>query len=166
MPTRKEAPRTAAPTKPAGAPKPSGGATRKDPRILMVEDNAQDVRLMQEGFKEVGFQPKVEACRDGETAWARIRVAAGPLRPDMVLLDLNLPGMSGHELLKRIQADAGLRNLPVVILSSSNHPDDVLQARLSKAHAYFLKPFSMAGYVALARDLREFWNAGLPSANP
>ena len=78
-------------------------------------------------------------------------------------MDLNLPGSSGHDLLERLSSDARLCAIPVVVLTSSNHPADVARARAGLASAYFLKPLTMDGYLGLAMDLKELMAQGLPT---
>ncbi len=132
-------------------------------RLLLVEDHAQDVRLLQEAFRETGFAVDLQACPDAEAAWKALQAAQRPADlPQAILLDLNLPGTSGHEFLARLNQDARLRALPVVVLTSSNHPSDVERARAGAASAYFLKPLTLAGYLTLAGELQTLWRNGLP----
>ena len=126
-------------------------------RLLVVEDNPLDIRLLQEGFREAGLAPDLLTAMDVDAAWAVLEKGRTKpkSRPEAILLDLNLPGQSGHDLLRRLGTDAEFRALPVVVLTSSNHPDDIERARHGHASAYFLKPLTMAGYLALARDLHQ-----------
>jgi CheY-like chemotaxis protein len=132
-------------------------------RFLLVEDNPQDARLLQEAFRETAVQPQVTHCLNAEKAWKLLQDAlkspAAQL-PSMLLLDLNLPGTSGHELLERMRGVPLLATLPVIILSSSQAQADVHRARGNKATAYMAKPLTMDGYVALAQDLVTLWADG------
>jgi len=132
-------------------------------RFLLVEDNPQDARLLQEAFRETSARPQVVHCLNAERAWKTLQEGlkspAGGL-PDLLLLDLNLPGTSGHELLERMRGVPLLERIPVIVLSSSQHQADVQRARGNKAVAYMAKPLTMDGYVALATDLVTLWSDG------
>ena len=132
-------------------------------RFLLVEDNPQDARLLQEAFRETSVRPEVTHCANAEKAWKALQEALkapGNLLPNLLLLDLNLPGTSGHELLERMRGVPLLERLPVIILSSSQHQADVQRARGNQATAYMAKPLTMDGYVALAQDLVTLWADG------
>jgi CheY-like chemotaxis protein len=91
-------------------------------RFLLVEDNPQDARLLQEAFRETAAKPEVTHCINAEKAWKALQdalKAPGTQLPHLLLLDLNLPGTSGHELLERMRGVPLLERLPVIILSSS-----------------------------------------------
>ena len=132
-------------------------------RFLLIEDNPQDARLLQEAFRETDARPEVTHCLNAEKAWKTLqeglKTPAASL-PHMLLLDLNLPGTSGHELLERMRSVPLLEKLPVIILSSSQHQADVQRARGNQATAYMAKPLTMDGYVALAQDLVTLWADG------
>lgn len=132
-------------------------------RFLLVEDNPQDARLLQEAFRETEACPQVTHCLNAEKAWKTLQdglksPATG--LPNLLLLDLNLPGTSGHELLERMRGVPLLASLPVIVLSSSQAQTDVNRARGNKATAYMAKPLTMDGYVALAQDLVTLWTDG------
>jgi len=132
-------------------------------RFLLVEDNPQDARLLVEAFRETEAHPDVIHCTNAEKAWKALQEALkAPTThlPHLLLLDLNLPGTSGHELLERMRAVPLLERLPVIILSSSQHQADVQRARGNQATAYMAKPLTMDGYVALAQDLVTLWADG------
>src|SRR5687768_17108256 len=134
-------------------------------RLMLVEDNPDDARLIQEGLREVAGRPQLDHFADAEKAWKALQASfhtPGAALPDLVLLDLNLPGTSGHEFLERLRAAPGLMQLPVIVLTSSQRQADIERARGAKASAYFAKPLTMDGYVTLARDLVEFWLDGRP----
>jgi CheY-like chemotaxis protein len=132
-------------------------------RFLLVEDNPQDARLLQEAFRETDARPEVTHCLNAEKAWKTLQdalKAPSTQMPHLLLLDLNLPGTSGHELLERMRGVPLLERLPVIILSSSQHQADVQRARGNMATAYMAKPLTMDGYVALAQDLINLWADG------
>jgi CheY-like chemotaxis protein len=132
-------------------------------RFLVVEDNPQDARLLQEAFRETPAKPQVTHAANAEKAWKVLQEALkapATQMPDLVLLDLNLPGTSGHELLERMRGVPLLEALPVIVLSSSQHQADVVRARGNRATAYMAKPLTMDGYVALAQDLVHLWADG------
>jgi CheY-like chemotaxis protein len=150
-------------------PRPGVGAVGMVPgdeagaRFLLVEDNPQDARLLQEAFRETDVQPHVTHCLNAEKAWKTLQdglKAPATGLPNLLLLDLNLPGTSGHELLERMRGVPLLASLPVIILSSSQAQADVSRARGNKATAYMGKPLTMDGYVALAQDLVTLWTDG------
>lgn len=134
---------------------------RREPiEILLVEDNPGDIRLIQEAFKESGFSSHLNIARDGEQALAFLRqqgeYAKSP-RPAFVILDLNLPRKDGREVLAEIKKEKGLRQIPVVILSTSTSAEDVLRAYDLHANCYVPKPLDIERLVQLGRSLEEFW---------
>lgn len=132
-------------------------------RFLLVEDNPQDARLLIEAFRETDAKPQVTHCLNAEKAWKALQEGLkSPANglPHLLLLDLNLPGTSGHELLERMRGVPLLEKLPVIVLSSSQAQADVHRARGNKATAYMAKPLTMDGYVALAHDLVLLWTDG------
>ena len=132
-------------------------------RFLLIEDNPQDARLLQEAFRETPAKPHVTHAPNAEKAWKALQdglKAPATGLPDLILLDLNLPGTSGHELLERMRGMPLLERLPVIILSSSQHQADVIRARGNRATAYMAKPLTMDGYVSLAEDLVNLWADG------
>lgn len=139
---------------------PSGAGAA---RFLLVEDNPQDARLLQEAFRETEAKPLLTHCSNADKAWKHLQDAMktpSTALPHLLLLDLNLPGTSGHELLERMRGMPLLQNLPVIILSSSQAQADVHRARSNRATAYMAKPLTMDGYVALAQDLVTLWADG------
>ena len=133
------------------------------PRFLLVEDNPQDARLLVEAFRETEAKPQLTHCLNADKAWKvlqdGLKTPSSSL-PHLLLLDLNLPGTSGHELLERMRGVPLLATLPVIILSSSQAQADVHRARSNRATAYMAKPLTMDGYVALAQDLVTLWADG------
>src|SRR5438128_1024631 len=133
---------------------------RKPVEILLVEDNPGDIRLIQEAFKESGFSSRLNITRDGEQALSFLRkegIYSKSSRPAFILLDLNLPRKDGREVLAEIKRDKGLRQIPVVILSTSTNDEDVVRAYDLHANCYVPKPLDMDNLVELGRSLEEFW---------
>ena len=130
--------------------------------ILLVEDNPGDVRLTQEAMKDAKFLNEVRAVTDGEEAMAFLRHEGSYLhapRPDLVLLDLNLPKKDGREVLAEMKADAGLRRIPVVILTSSSAEQDILRTYDLHANCYVTKPVDLDQFVKVIKTIEEFWLA-------
>jgi CheY-like chemotaxis protein len=130
------------------------------PSILLVEDNPADVRLAEEVLREVGLVKGLRVARTGEQALRMLRGegehAAEPL-PSLILLDLNLPGRSGREVLADIKQDPRLRRIPVIIVSTSSAPTDVLGCYDAHANCYITKPMNLNDFFAFAEALRAFW---------
>ena len=123
-------------------------------RILLVEDNPGDAQLVRMAFADALPSARVSVVTDGEAALARLR-DEGP--PDLLLLDLNLPRLSGHEVLQEIRADAALRRLPVVVLSSSEADADVTRSYELGANSHVAKPGDVDALFALAETLARYW---------
>jgi CheY-like chemotaxis protein len=128
--------------------------------ILLVEDNIGDVRLTREAFKESKLLNALHHVEDGVEAMAFLRregaYAAAP-RPDLILLDLNLPRMDGREVLAAIKQDEDLRHIPVIILTTSNDEQDVLRAYHLHANCFITKPIALERFLEVARSIEEFW---------
>lgn len=131
--------------------------------VLLVEDNPRDVRLTQRAFKKAGLPHELRVVRDGDEALAYLHregVYQDPLsapRPDVMLLDLNLPRMGGHELLHAVKQDSRFKQLPIIVLTTSERPDDVRQAYDAGANAYLLKPVEFSRFTAVIEQLGKFW---------
>lgn len=128
--------------------------------ILLVEDNPGDIRLIQEAFKEGGVCSHLNIARDGEQALAFLRREGSFIRsprPAFILLDLNLPRKDGREVLAEIKKDKALRQIPVVILSTSTANEDVRRAYDLHANCYVPKPLDVDKLVQLSKSLEEFW---------
>lgn len=126
-------------------------------RILLVEDNPGDAQLVRMAFAEALPSARVSVVTDGEAALARLRDTSPPTLPDLLLLDLNLPRLSGHEVLEEIRADAALRRLPVVVLSSSEAEADVTRSYELGANSHVAKPGDVDALFALAETLARYW---------
>ncbi len=128
--------------------------------ILLVEDNSGDVRLTQEVFKEAKMLNHLNVVGDGVDAMAFLRREgryADVVRPDIVLLDLNLPRRSGRDVLEEMKGDPALRNIPIVILTTSEAEQDVLDAYEHHANCYITKPVGLEQFVDIVRSISQFW---------
>jgi len=128
--------------------------------ILLVEDNPGDVRLMQEAFREVAVPHRLNVVTSGRAAMRYLRreneYNAAP-RPDLVLLDLNLPDMHGLEVLAAIKSDPGLRRTPAVVFSSSQEREEVVGAYNLNANSYIAKPVELADFIRVVKGVEDFW---------
>jgi len=128
--------------------------------ILLVEDNAGDVRLAEEALKESRLLNKLYQVEDGIQAMAFLRQEgeySDAPRPDLVLLDLNLPRKNGREVLAEIKADETLKRIPVVVLTISRAEEDVLKSYNLHANCYISKPFDMEQFVRVVKSIEDFW---------
>lgn len=128
--------------------------------LLLVEDNPGDVRLTQEVLKDGKFLNRISVVDDGVSALRYLRREGkfrDAVRPDMVLLDLNLPGKDGREVLGEMKADPALRRIPVVILTTSNAEVDVLKSYDLYANCYIVKPLDLEQFVKVVRGIEDFW---------
>lgn len=134
-------------------------------RILLVEDNDADALLIQEALREAGVDQPVHVSPDGEAAMAHLEATSSSTPPDLVLLDLNLPRMDGREVLRRVKGDPSLREIPVIVLTTSAAPEDIAMAYGRGANAFVRKPLGMDRLVDAASAIRDFWlrTAELPS---
>ena len=128
--------------------------------ILLVEDNPGDVRLTQEALRDAKVRNNMYVARDGEDATAFLRQAgeyADAPRPDLILLDLNLPKKNGREVLKEIKSDADMRRIPVVVLTTSRAEEDIIKAYDLNANCYVTKPVDLDQFVQVVRSIEDFW---------
>ena len=128
--------------------------------ILLVEDNPGDVRLTQEALKDSKMLNNLRVVEDGVEAMAylrREREYADAARPDLILLDLNLPKKDGREVLGEIKGDPALRCIPVVILTTSTAEQDVLRAYDLHANCYVTKPVDLEQFINVVQSIEEFW---------
>jgi CheY-like chemotaxis protein len=128
--------------------------------ILLVEDNPADVCLTQEALKEADISHKLQVAEDGVAALEFLQregANADAVRPDIILLDLNMPRMGGHELLARIKSDDGLKSIPVIVLSSSTAADDISKAYALNANCYARKPMNIDPFIDVIKGIQEFW---------
>lgn len=128
--------------------------------ILLVEDNPADVRLTREILKETKVFNALHVVSDGLEALSFLRregrYAAAP-RPDLVLLDLNLPRKDGREVLATIKADADLRRIPVVVLTTSKAEEDILRSYNLHANCYIEKPVNLDQFISVVKAIEGFW---------
>jgi len=128
--------------------------------ILLVEDNPGDVRLTQEALIEGKVYHNLSVVGDGVDALAFLRREDGYAdapRPDLILLDLNLPRMDGHEVLAEVKADANLRRTPVIVLTTSEAEQDILTTYELHANCYITKPVDLEQFVSVVRYVEDFW---------
>jgi chemotaxis family two-component system response regulator Rcp1 len=128
--------------------------------ILLVEDNPADVRLTLETMKEVKVSNNMSVVTNGEEALSFLRRETGfedVARPDLILLDLNLPRKDGREVLKEIKGDPGLRRIPVVILTTSQSEEDIIRAYNLAANCYVTKPVDLDQFVKVVKSIEGFW---------
>lgn len=128
--------------------------------ILLVEDNAGDIRLITEALKDTEIQLTLSVAKDGVEAMEFLRRAGqfgSAPRPSIVILDLNLPARNGREVLAEVKSDPGLKRLPVIVLSGSNSPQDILTSYDLNANCYIVKPRDLDDLMATMRSLVDFW---------
>jgi chemotaxis family two-component system response regulator Rcp1 len=135
-----------------------GGGTPID--VLLVEDSPGDVRLTQEALAEANRAIRLHVAFDGIEAMSFLRRegknAQAP-RPKLILLDLNLPRMDGREVLTQVKADAGLKTIPTIILTTSEAERDVLQSYELQANCFLSKPVQLDAFESLVKSINEFW---------
>ncbi len=128
--------------------------------ILLVEDNPGDARLTREALRDAKVRNRLHVAADGVDALAFLRRegkhAAVP-KPDLILLDLNLPKKDGREVLDEIKRDDGLRHIPVVILTTSQAERDIAESYRLRANAYVTKPVDLEQFLKVVRSIEHFW---------
>ena len=128
--------------------------------ILLVEDSPDDARLVEIGLKTAKVLNNLHKARDGIEAMAFLRREGDFVhapRPDLILLDLNLPRMDGREVLAEIKKDESLRVIPVVVLTVSRNEGDILKTYNLHANAYIIKPFDQNQFLAVIKTIEDFW---------
>ncbi len=126
--------------------------------ILLVEDNLADVRLTIEALKDAKVTNELQVARDGVEAMELLRAGAPRKElPDLILLDLNLPKKDGREVLKEIKEDAELRQIPVVILTTSQAEQDIVRGYLLGANAFIVKPVDLEKFFTVVKSIANFW---------
>jgi CheY-like chemotaxis protein len=130
--------------------------------ILLIEDSRTDAMIIERALREGAIPHRLTICPDGKQAleylFGLLDESAEPDRePDLVLLDLNLPGIDGHHVLGRIKADPRLRALPVVVLTTSCRDEDVIQTYQAGANTYIPKPAEFGRYCEVVSALRTYW---------
>jgi CheY-like chemotaxis protein len=128
--------------------------------ILLVEDNEGDIGLIEEVFEEAKIRNSLHVAEDGEEAMLYLRRKgkfSGSARPDIILLDLNLPNKDGREVLREIKEDENLHNIPVIVLTTSNAEKDILGAYGFRANAYITKPLDFDQFIKVVGSIENFW---------
>ena len=128
--------------------------------VLLVDDSPGDVRLMQETFRDANSEIQLHVACDGLEAMAFLRQSGIHLdapRPDLILLDLNLPRMDGREVLAHIKKDVGLWAIPIVILTTSDAETDIVKSYQLQANCYLRKPVELEKFESLVKSINEFW---------
>ncbi|HEX8701931.1 MAG TPA: response regulator, partial [Myxococcaceae bacterium] len=157
------------------SPEARSGRLNSAPPILVVEDNDEDFDMLQLAFQSAAVPNALLRCQDGEETLeflrrqGRYEQSERALRPGLILLDLNLPGLDGRQVLESIKSDSQLRAIPVIVFSTSDNPRDVQSCYQLGASAYLLKPVDLERFERMVRLLKEFWlefvvlPQGLPS---
>jgi CheY-like chemotaxis protein len=128
--------------------------------ILLVEDNPGDVRLTIEALKEGKVRNNLAVAKDGVEALAFLRRQGSYTdanRPDLILLDLNLPRKDGREVLAEIKEDPALRRIPVVVLTTSKAEEDIVRTYDLHANCYITKPVDLEQFISVVRSIDDFW---------
>jgi CheY-like chemotaxis protein len=129
-------------------------------QVLLVEDSPGDVRLTQEAFREANMSLHLHVAYDGVEAMMFLRhegIYADSPRPDLILLDLNLPKMDGREVLSRVKEDPDLKSIPIVILTTSAAEVDIAKSYQLQANCYLSKPVQLDAFESLVKSINEFW---------
>jgi two-component system, chemotaxis family, response regulator Rcp1 len=132
----------------------------KPVEILLVEDNKGDVGLIEEVFEEAKIKNKLHVAEDGEEAMQYLHGEGkftGSPRPDIIILDLNLPNKDGREVLKEVKEDESFNNIPVIVLTTSNAEKDILGAYGLHANAYITKPLDFDQFIKVVESIGNFW---------
>ena len=128
--------------------------------LLLIEDNPADVLFMREGLKALSVESNLSVVDNGIDALSFLRREGDfqdAPRPQLILLDLKLPGSPGYEVLREIKTSSDLRNIPVVILSSAKTRESILKAYSLSANCYIAKPVNLDDYIAIVKSIESFW---------
>jgi len=128
--------------------------------ILLVDDNPADIRIMQEALRDARVANRLHAARDGVECMAFLRKEGAykdAPRPDLILLDLNMPRKGGLEVLAEVKADPDLRGIPTVVLTSSKEEGDVARSYELQANGYVVKPVDLDDFIEVVGGIEEFW---------
>ena len=132
----------------------------KPANILLVEDNEGDIILTLEAFEESKVKTEINVVKNGQQALDYVFQKgeySDAQRPDLILLDINIPIFNGHEVLKTIKEDNNLKKIPVVMLTTSSNPNDVDKAYENHANSYVKKPLDMDDFLKAILQIEEFW---------
>lgn len=134
---------------------------RIDPvEILLVEDSPADVDLTREAFEEGKLKNNLHVCKDGVEALDYLYQRNGyedAVRPDLILLDLNMPRMNGHEVMQQLDKDQNLRTIPIVVLTTSDDQWDIVQSYENSANCYITKPVGLNQFMSVIQSIEDFW---------
>ncbi len=128
-------------------------------RILLVEDSPSDVRLIREALKETPVPVQITVAQDGVEALEYLHSTeiGDSSRPDLILLDLNLPRKNGREVLAEVKSSPTLKQIPVLVMTSSRADEDIAQAYSLNANCYITKPGDLQEYINVVRAIEDFW---------
>jgi len=129
----------------------------KEIHILLVEDNEGDIVLAREALEEARIKNKITVNTDGEKALEYLFCNDNNRKPDLILLDMNLPKVNGLEVLAKIKADEALKIIPVVMLTTSTSEQDVLNAYRNYVNCYINKPIDLEEFIVVIRNIESFW---------
>ncbi len=136
------------------------GSQERPVQILLVEDNPADARLTQEAIRDTEFHHSLHHAEDGEEAMEFLRMEGeyqDAPRPDLILLDLNLPGMDGREVLAEVKSDQSLGMIPVVVLTTSTAQQDLLYSYGLRANSYVNKPIDRVRFNSMIKSVLDYW---------
>jgi CheY-like chemotaxis protein len=125
--------------------------------ILVVDDDKEDSHMIQYSMKEAQVDNPVRFIYDGLELVEYLKICTDAARPGIILLDLNMPKISGHDLLVKLKEHPGWKRIPVIVFSTSNFKDDVERAYTAGAAGYMVKPIKYERFVAMIRMLRDYW---------
>jgi len=134
--------------------------SKEKPRILLVEDNPGDIRLTQEVFSKSSLAINMDVVTDGEMALEFLFKKgkfADAVKPDIILLDLNLPKKNGLDVLKVVKADTHLKRIPIIVLTTSDAEHDISNAYSNHANCYILKPLDFDDFTQIIKLIESFW---------
>ncbi|MGO9387313.1 MAG: response regulator [Methanobacterium sp.] len=136
-------------------------------KILLVEDNPGDVRLITEAFKNVEATINIVVAKDGFEAMQILKREGNyttTIKPQLIVLDLNLPKKNGREVLKEIKSNPELQMIPVIILTTSSAEEDIIETYKNHVNAYITKPFNLEKFIEIVKSIYDFWlkNVKLP----
>ena len=136
------------------------GLNGRPVEILLVEDNEGDIGLVEEVFEEGRINNNLSVAEDGDEAMMFLRKEgqfANATRPDLILLDLNLPGKDGREVLKEVKEDDNLKKIPIVVLTTSKAEEDILKSYDLHANSYITKPVDFDQFINVIKSIESFW---------
>lgn len=135
--------------------------------VFVIEDSPIDFEMIERTFKRVEFFPEVRHCDNGEEAmnflFSTLDEKSPVRRPSLVLLDLNLPGLDGRQILKNIKSDPHLKKIPVIVLSTSNNENDIEFSFRQGADKYLKKPISVDDFAVAVKIIKDFWETKIIS---